>query len=148
MTDKEIIIDGVDVSKCIHIDNWKHCNCCNDLIKTIYPKASQCLIEEDLRCEIYSNCYYKQLKRKEQECEELKQELQELEKDCPKRCKSDKYKEALDEIEQSASKHCISADDYNKMRNNKWVYAFSKGYATARWELINPILDIIKKVKE
>ena len=75
MTDKQIITDGVDVSKCIHIDNWKHCNCCNDLIKTIYPKASQCLIEEDLRCEIYSNCYYKQLARKEQECEELKKDL-------------------------------------------------------------------------
>lgn len=71
MTDKEIIIDGVDVSKCIHIDNYKHCNCCNDLIKTIYPKASKCLIEEDLRCEIYPNCYFKQRKRKEQECEEL-----------------------------------------------------------------------------
>ena len=38
--------------------------------------------------------------------------------------------------------------DFNEMRNNKWVYAFSKGYATARWELINPILNIINKVKE
>lgn len=67
----EIIIDGVDVSECIHIDNYKHCNCCNDLIKTIYPKATKCHIEEDLRCEIYSNCYFKQLKRKKQECEEI-----------------------------------------------------------------------------
>lgn len=69
---KEIIINGVDVSKCIHIDNWKHCNCCNDLIKTIYPKASQCLIEEDLRCEIYPNCYYKQLKRQQYYFEKIR----------------------------------------------------------------------------
>lgn len=80
MTDKEIIINDVDVSKCIHIDNWKHCNCCNDLIKTIYPKASQCLIEEDLRCEIYPNCYFKQLKRKEQECEELQEKIKKYSK--------------------------------------------------------------------
>lgn len=98
MTDKEITIDGVDVSKCIHIDNWKHCNCCNDLIKTIYPKASQCLIEEDLRCEIYSNCYYKQLKRKEQECEELKEKQKELLHDCNS-CKFHQYKQALNKIE-------------------------------------------------
>ena len=77
---KEIIIDGVDVSKCTHIDNWKHCNCCNDLIKTIYPKATKCHIEEDLRCEIYLNCYFKQLKRKEQECEKLKKEQAEIKK--------------------------------------------------------------------
>ena len=64
MTNKEqIIIDGVDVSKCIHIDRWKHCNCCNDLIKTIYPNATQCRIEEDLRCETYPNCYFKQIKK-------------------------------------------------------------------------------------
>lgn len=73
MTEKEkIIIDGVDVSGCIHLDDWKHCNCCNDLVKTIYPKATKCHIEEDLRCETYPNCYYKQLVRKTQECEELK----------------------------------------------------------------------------
>ena len=79
MTDKEIIIDGVDVSKCIHIDYWEHCNCCNDFIKTIYPKATKCPIEEDLRCETYPNCYFKQLKRKEQKCEKYKQALDEIE---------------------------------------------------------------------
>ena len=68
---EEIIIDGIDVRKCTHIDNWKHCNCCNDLIKTIYPKATKCHIEEDLRCEIYPNCYFKQLKRKEQALDKL-----------------------------------------------------------------------------
>lgn len=99
-----------------------------------------------------------QLKRKEQECEELKKGVL---KQCPN-CgekylnkigaelyeENERLKQALDEIEKITSKHYISEDDYNKIYNNKWVYAFSKGYATARWELINPILDIINKAKE
>lgn len=69
------MINGVDVSGCIFLDEWKHCNCCNDLIKTIYPNATKCHVEQDLRCETYPNCYFKQLARKTQECEELKEEL-------------------------------------------------------------------------
>lgn len=72
MTEEEMIINGIDVSKCIHIDEYKHCNCCNDLIKTIYPKISKCLIEEDLRCEIYPNCYFKQRKHAEQKLDKIK----------------------------------------------------------------------------
>lgn len=85
-SEREIIIDGVNVSECIHIDNWKHCNCCNDLIKTIYPKATKCHIEEDLRCEFYPNCYFKQLKRKEQEYEKYKQTLAEIKDITEKQC--------------------------------------------------------------
>lgn len=44
-------------------------------------------------------------KAKEQECEELK-------KDCPKRCKLDKYKQALDEIEEFANKACESCKKF------------------------------------
>ena len=55
MTDKQIIIDGVDVSGCKHYnpEQYFKCNigCCH--------------------CEENPNCYYKQLKRKEQECEEI-----------------------------------------------------------------------------
>lgn len=50
MTDKQIIIDGVDVSEC--------------------DERSMCI-----NCESVTNCYYKQLKRKEQECEKLKARL-------------------------------------------------------------------------
>lgn len=63
MTDKEIIIDGVDVSGC------KYC-----LKMTKY----RCTIQRDIYkwlCEENPNCYYKQLKRKEQECEELKEKI-------------------------------------------------------------------------
>ena len=65
MTDKQIIIDGVDVSKCIYFqqeDDEYTCGAeeCNGAI---------------VGCRACDNCYYKQLKRKEQECEELKEKL-------------------------------------------------------------------------
>lgn len=59
MTDKQIIIDGVDVSGC------------KNLMQGIVPFG--CM--EDRRtcsCMNNPNCLYKQLKRKEQECNELK----------------------------------------------------------------------------
>ena len=62
MTDKQIIIDGVDVSGCIYFkknNKMSMCRACNSGVGTPY-------------CEYHKDCYYKQLKRKEQECEELK----------------------------------------------------------------------------
>ena len=81
-------------------------------------------------CSDNPDCYFKQLKRKEQEYErlkrdyfkqnkwlqeqkqeyedykianaELEKENDEPQKDCPKVCKSDKYKQTLDEIEKLA----------------------------------------------
>jgi hypothetical protein len=65
MTDKQIIIDGVDVSKCSYFqqeDDEYTCGAeeCNGAI---------------VACRACDNCYYKQLKRKEQECERLKKWL-------------------------------------------------------------------------
>lgn len=59
MTDKQIIIDGVDVSKCIYFqqeDDEYTCGAeeCNGAI---------------VACRACDNCYYKQLKAKEQECD-------------------------------------------------------------------------------
>lgn len=57
MTDKKIIIDGVNVAGCYYLK---------------YDKIG-CDIDE---CYCVGNdCYYKQLRRKEQECEELKERL-------------------------------------------------------------------------
>ena len=61
MTDKQIIIDGVDVSGCIYYDNGK---CLND-------EMVQC------SCKKVAVCYYKEYKRKEQECERLKKIINE-----------------------------------------------------------------------
>lgn len=56
MTDKHIIIDGVDVSGCCNLE--KDCDnfYCQEYGRNVY-------------CNSNSNCYYKQLKYKEQECE-------------------------------------------------------------------------------
>lgn len=56
MTDK--IIDGIDVSKCSNYDQDSFFECEN----------SYC------HCDEISNCYFKQLKRKEQEYERLKRD--------------------------------------------------------------------------
>lgn len=61
MTNKQIIIDGVDVSGCecfyINASHPERKECINPYCKGL--------------CEDNPNCCYKQLKRKEQECEEL-----------------------------------------------------------------------------
>lgn len=62
MENKEIIVDGVDVSGCEFLRNC------------IIPDNYGCKIDDSLCCDV-TNCYYKQLKRKEQECEKLKKEL-------------------------------------------------------------------------
>lgn len=62
MTDKQVIIDDVDVSGCIYFkknNKMSMCRACNSGVGTPY-------------CEYNKDCYYKQLKRKERECEELK----------------------------------------------------------------------------
>ena len=67
MIDKEqIIIDGIDVSGCI-LRRRKEPNCivCNGYSSKVF----------EFDCSDFKNCYFKQLKRKEQECERLKNEL-------------------------------------------------------------------------
>ena len=59
---KSIIIDGVDV------------NGCEFLIKTLHCKAQMSIMGTDTnKCKCFPNCYFKQLQRKEQEYEELRQ---------------------------------------------------------------------------
>ena len=60
MVDKPIIIDRVDVSKCSYFNFIDEHYC--------YECSSEfgCAV-----CDERTDCYYKQLKRKEQECEEL-----------------------------------------------------------------------------
>jgi hypothetical protein len=60
MTDKQIIIDGIDVGGCIYYEDGK---CLNG-------EMVQC------NCKKVAVCYYKEYKRKEQECEELKRQHQ------------------------------------------------------------------------
>ena len=66
MTDKQIIIDGVDVHWCEHYTGN---------IGYLTDKNWTCRAKiQGTKCEDWSNCYFKRWQRKEQECEELKEE--------------------------------------------------------------------------
>ena len=71
MTNKHII-DGVDVSEC---EDYGY-----------RGKAGYWCHNYDEPCTDYPNCCYKQLKRKEQECEELKQTLDRIKDIVEKKC--------------------------------------------------------------
>lgn len=64
MTNNEVIIDGVDVSRCKYYGNY--CfggdGCLAE--KDVYGEITYRCAEEDME-----NCYYKQLQRKTTECE-------------------------------------------------------------------------------
>ena len=70
MTDKQIVVDGVDVSECAHV--YARTSLFKE--KTLVQCYAFFLENEDSCCDCSDNpnCYYKQLKAKEQECEELK----------------------------------------------------------------------------
>ena len=96
MTDKEIIIDGVDVSEC-----------------EFYSSSENCLefngkytidICDSAKCSNNPNCYFKQLKHKEQECERLKWYLKEI--------RYDELK-ALDIEWDEYETHCIDSEYSN-----------------------------------
>lgn len=59
---KPIMIDGVDVSHCKH---FKNRSCIADYLLTD-------MVFSEAKCELCKDCYFKQLARKTQECEELK----------------------------------------------------------------------------
>ncbi len=76
-TDEQTTIDGVDVSGCDYFAKRK------ERFLGILQERCKCEMyyNEDCLCEVKADCYYKQLKRKEQECEELKEELQKYKDD-------------------------------------------------------------------
>ena len=83
MTDKQIIIDGVDVSKCGHYHYGK--------CEIDYDEWNNEIIRYN-ECQNNPNCYYKQLKREKQECERLKQTLTEIKEICRFNCYNDNNK--------------------------------------------------------
>ena len=101
MTDKQIIIDGVDVSGCPHIEyehKWW------DMAGREHNSENVCSLsfdnnadfEEDFLCEQNPNCYYKQLKRSEAQCEAMFVSHTDLEK---------KYKAKEQECEELKRQH-------------------------------------------
>lgn len=129
MTDKEIIIDGVDVSKC----RW-HTNLIMDCLE---------IPTQPCKCTNDKNCYYKQLKRQEQKNEKLNEVTIEQRKENTGLTiklgeminrggelygELQKYKQALDEIEEFCIVYSNNHDAYETVYKH--------------------ILDIINKAKE
>lgn len=139
MTDKEIIINGIDVSECNYaILPNKQCY----MKSMFYAKETSCIAckEHNTKrnfCKNNPNCYYKQLKRKERECEELKFNEKNFRIDAARaKMKASKYKQALDEIE-SLCKNEACSPCKELEENNHCDECHNK-----------IILDIINKAKE
>lgn len=115
MTDKEpIMIDGVDVSECIFLDIVNERLWCNNVNISIIGK-SQCPY---LDCFKNPDCYYKQLARKTQECEELKEKFKKFFGIDNQECwdiaflkdENARYRKALEEIEQHCNEQNLKYD--------------------------------------
>ena len=98
MTDKQII-DGIDVSGCTRYcaDNGK---CTAFKSQYLCSERNNCYTKRILKKNKTINILKEKLQRKEQECEELKHEV-ELMMDCAS-CKVDEYKQTLAEIKEIA----------------------------------------------
>ena len=170
MTDKEqIIINGVDVSKCDRL-----------IVNQLYGYACNC--EEDTHiissCKNRHNCYYKQLARKTQECEALKsesftreelitiqeKEIEELKEyaQCQENQRETYYQEFLKlsqenkelkrKVELMMDCPDCKVDEYKKALDEiericlEDVRIFADG-TVLRYDSLDAILDIINKLK-
>ena len=128
MRDKQIIIDGVPVQDCCYFD---------------YENDGY----ED-SCDMYQNecsaqnCYYKQFKRKEQECEELKKEIIN---------KNEKIKELRFSVSDLTNRLCcLNAEksfrivDLEQALNE--IEEYTKNFSEV--DLFKDIKDIINKTKD
>ena len=123
MTDKEVIIDGINVAGCERLILGERYG---------YDDENEC---SPIVCKNSPNCLYKQFQRLQAENEELNNELQtgkdnhayavELEKDI------DRYKQALEEIKEKAQENNDLLQGYHlKWANNKLIL-----------EIINEVLN-------
>lgn len=114
MTDKQIIIDGINVRECACIIEDYYYQQANNLANGYKHIKNVCELGETgseyyrLFCKDNPNCYYKQLKQKERECEELRKTVMYKCPQCSEEYLSPigaslyeenkKYKQALNEI--------------------------------------------------
>lgn len=124
---EQIIIDGVDVSRCKFF---------NDITESYYCFA--------IPCKDRPNCYFKQLARKTQECEEMEiaikikdQRIEDYRNALDNKTKQlNRYRQALDKI----------AEHYEKVIKNLTTY--DEVYdANISIEALHNISDIINQAK-
>lgn len=141
MTDDQIIIDGCNVLKCRYFlkDNEGQDYNTDEFVKGCCEAKGSCIGYEFAGyglCRGDKDCYFKQLARKTQECEELKEKQKIIGKAIYKESielcnENTRYRKALEEIE----KVCI-----------KDTREFADGTAV-RYDSLDEILDIINKAK-
>ena len=136
MTDKQIIIDGCDVSGCsLYEDNpkyrmWGTCDCMRSMVdQSGYDELA------GAECKGY-NCYYKQLKRKEQECDELKGKLKYI-RDENVHLKVSATDEQMDFL---ALNNYISTLEFQIDQLKAEKEKMSKGYSNLT-EIVSPYMD-------
>ena len=135
MTDKQIIIDGVDVSGCHNRTFYKNdegdvqCKCYR------FEDADSDTLLFGI-CKQHPHCYYKQLKAKEQECERLRGDLY-FTNEQLKDFKSH-YDKAIEECENLREK-------YLGLKEQKGSYIVQLNTVN---EQLNQLKGVIKKYEE
>ena len=133
---EQIIINGIDVRKCVNRrwDNSQKIHLCYD---------SDTPLTSWGWCENNPNCYYKQLKRKEQECEELKEENFELKEEVSiDRAlfeEIDQLKKENEELKQFLSKEPLALQT---------GYADYKKRSEVFFEMINQYKQTLEEIRE
>ena len=122
--DKQIIIDDVDISGCEYCLKMTKYRC------TIQRDVYKCLCEEN------PNCHYKQLKRKEQECEELKEDRERWKSNFNGKVSA--IEELLQQLDQLKAKE-QALDEIEKYLDAQQKYFDGEDY--------HNLLDIINKTK-
>lgn len=143
MTDKEILIDGINVSELtgeqlVCMNRYEVARLFTKLVDVLSEtEDSYNNVQED-RVRMWANntSLTDKLKRKEQECEELKHKV-ELMMDCAS-CKIDEYEQTLTEIKE-VNKYKQALDEIEKYLDTQQKYFDGEDY--------HNLLDIISKVK-
>lgn len=149
---KEIIIDGVNIAGCEHsymVSNKPYCGI-----------DSECVYNN---CENYPDCYYKQLKRKEQENAELKRYKFLFEKAKEFKEKTDKWAEKClkenEDLKDTIKRFVCQAECYKHKEADKYkqtlnaIKEIAEKYDAEVGDtiIVNPIqdlYDIYKKISE
>ena len=133
MTDKQIIIDGVDIAGCEFAvkpinDNRIKCHCAKGLLQIVKMQEQPESIKSGL-CENNPNCYYKQLKRKEQENNSLQAQVNNITVQSNNAItvleqENEELKQTLAEIKGIAKSFCNVCKEFEpeKCKSNNYMY--------------------------
>ena len=128
MTNKQIIIDGVDVSGCpYYIDSDGSCS------------SHDC---ECIKC-IHNVCFYKDYKAKEQECEELKNKIEFMEGYIKT------VEKARNEVEQQLDQAKVDKDELEKeIRQKKMTILMNNDHYFEVGQTNKKLKQALQEIKE